>query len=378
MTIRKLTALICVLAIFTCWTINAALAMETPARQAIVFDAQTGTILFEKNADEKMPPSSMSKLMTAYVVFDMLKNGKLKLEDTFKVSQKAWSTQGSKMFIDINTDVKIEDLLRGMIIQSGNDACVALAEGVSGNEESFSDLLNETAAKIGLTSSQFRNSNGWPDPNHYMTARDLLTLGLHLINDFPEYMHYYKETEYTYHKIKQGNRNPLLYGFHGADGLKTGHTDEAGYGLVGTAIRDGRRLIMVVNGLKSMQERADESKRLLEWGFREFKNYKIATPGQTMADVPIWMGEKDKVAVAVKDPVIFTLSNADRGTVNAKVKFTQPVHAPVSKDTAIAVLTVTGAGGFTKDYPLYPVENVAKLGFISRTIKGITYILTGN
>lgn len=354
-----------------------AASVETPAREAIIFDAQTQTELLAKNADEKMPPSSMSKLMTAYVVFDQLKSGKLKLDDTFKISQKAWATQGSKMFVDINSDVKIEDLLRGMIIQSGNDACVALAEGISGNEESFAILMNETAKRIGLTNSYFVNASGWPDPNHYMTARDLLILGQRLIADFPEYMHYYKELDFTYHKIKQGNRNPLLYGFPGADGLKTGHTEDAGYGLVGTALRDGRRVIMVVNGLKSMQERSDESKRLMEWAYREFRNYAIVKPGQVIGEIPVWMGEKDKVSLTAKDDIFLTVANADRANVTIKLKYNQPVVAPIAADQPIAALSVQIGAGQSRDYPLYASENIAKLGLISRITKGIGYILTG-
>ncbi|TAH36582.1 MAG: D-alanyl-D-alanine carboxypeptidase [Alphaproteobacteria bacterium] len=375
MKIRCLFALLGALLIATS---SFAATIETPAREAIILDAQTGTELLSKNADEKMPPSSMSKLMTAYVVFEQLKSGRFKLEDTFHISEKSWATQGSKMFVDINSDVKIEDLLRGMIIQSGNDACVALAEGVSGSEESFAIVMNETAKKLGLTNSYFVNSNGWPNPNHYMTARDLLILAQHLIKDFPEYMHYYKELDFTYHKIKQGNRNPLLYGFPGADGLKTGHTEDAGYGLVGTAIRDGRRVIMVVNGLKSMQERADESKRLMEWAFREFRNYPIVKPGQVVGEIPVWMGEKDKVSLTAKDDIFLTVANADRGNVTIKLKYNQPVTAPVMADQPIAALSVQIGAGAAKDYPLYASENVAKLGLISRITKGIGYILTGH
>lgn len=281
------------------------------------------------------------------------------------------------MFVDIDSDVKIEDLLRGMIIQSGNDACVVLAEGIAGSEDAFANLMNETAARIGLKNSHFANASGWPDPNHRMTARDLSILAMRLINDFPEYMHFYKEIDFTYHGIKQGNRNPLLYGFNGADGLKTGHTDEAGYGLVGTAIRDGRRVIMVVNGLQSMQQRADESKRLLEWGFREFRNYTLFKPGQIVADVPVWMGIAPTVTLITKDGLTVTLPNSAKFNADIKVVYNQPLHAPISKTTPLANLVVDIPGGFHQEYPLYAASEVAQLGWFQRMMRGIRYLLTG-
>ena len=243
----------------------------------------------------------------------------MKLTDTFHVSQKAWAIQGSKMFVDIDSDVKVEDLIRGMIIQSGNDACVVVAEGLAGSEEAFAERMNEKAKEIGLTGSNFRNSTGWPDPNHYMTAKDIAVLVTRLIRDFPEYYHYFAEKEFTWHGIKQGNRNPLLYRTgSGVDGLKTGHTEEAGFGLTASAVRDGRRIVMVVHGLTGMQERADEAGQLLDWAFRETGNYTVATKGAVLAEAPVEYGETKTVPLTVAQDLVLTLPKADREKVTAK------------------------------------------------------------
>ncbi|HYF08364.1 MAG TPA: D-alanyl-D-alanine carboxypeptidase family protein, partial [Acetobacteraceae bacterium] len=230
--------------------------VDTAARQAILVDADTDQVLLEKNPDERMPPSSMSKLMTMYVVFDHLRQGRLQMTQTLPVSERAWRMGGSKMFVDIGTQVAVEDLVRGVIVQSGNDACIVLAEAISGSEQQFAQLMNEYAPRIGLRNSTFRNSTGWPDPEHRTTARDLATLAKRIIADFPDYYRYYNERSFRYNNISQDNRNPMLARVPGADGLKTGHTEEAGFGLTGSAIRNGRRLILVVNGLPSMRSRA--------------------------------------------------------------------------------------------------------------------------
>ncbi|MBL9035103.1 MAG: D-alanyl-D-alanine carboxypeptidase, partial [Rhodospirillaceae bacterium] len=261
--------------------------LVTNAKHAYIVDFQTGSVIYDKMGEERLYPASMSKLMTAYMLFDALKRGDVKLDDTFHVSQKAWSTQGSKMFVDIDSDVRIEDLIRGMVIQSGNDACIVIAEGLAGTEEAFAERMNAKAKEIGLTGSNFRNSTGWPDPDHYMTAKDLATLAMRLIHDFPDYYHFYSEKEFTWHGIKQGNRNPLLYrAGSGVDGLKTGHTEEAGYGLTASAIRDGRRIVMVVQGLTGMQERADETGQLLDWAFRETGNFTVVSKGAILTEAP--------------------------------------------------------------------------------------------
>jgi D-alanyl-D-alanine carboxypeptidase (penicillin-binding protein 5/6) len=271
--------------------------IDTQAKHALVLEADTGAVLLDKLSDERIPPASMSKVMTAYLVFDYLKQGRAKLEDELPVSEKAWRTQGSKMFVQIGSRVKIDDLLRGMIVQSGNDACIVLAEGLAGSTSAFIDQMNEGAKKIGLKNSHFANVDGLPDPDHYMTARDLATLGMRTIKDFPEYFHYYSEKEFTFNtvaannrevSINQGNRNPLLYKDLGADGLKTGHTDEAGYSLLGSVLRDKRRVIVVLSGLPSMKARAQESERLVEWAVREFNNYQLFAAGDKVDDAEVF------------------------------------------------------------------------------------------
>jgi D-alanyl-D-alanine carboxypeptidase (penicillin-binding protein 5/6) len=247
--------------------------LETTAKQAIIVDATTGDVLFNKDSDVKMPTTSMSKVMTMYLVFDALKKKKLELDNAAIISPTARKQEGSRMFVNEGETVKVEDLVRGVIIQSGNDAAVALAEAVAGSESTFAGLMNAKAKELGMTNSNFVNATGLPDPNHYSTAKDLATLAQALIRDFPEYYHYYSETEFTYNKIKQGNRNPLLYRNMGVDGMKTGHTEDAGYGLIASALRDGRRVISVANGLKTMQERADESAKMIEWAYREYGVY---------------------------------------------------------------------------------------------------------
>src|SRR5215510_402786 len=274
--------------------------VSTNAQHVYIVDFQTGAVLYDKMGEERLHPASMSKLMTAYMLFDALKRGDVKLTDTFHVSQKAWAMQGSKMFVDIDSDVKVEDLLRGMIIQSGNDACIVIAEGLAGSEEAFAERMNKKAKEIGLNDSHFVNSTGWPDPDHYMTAKDIAILSRHIIVDFPEYYKYFSEIDFTWHGIKQGNRNPLLYrAGSGVDGLKTGHTEEAGYGVAASAVRDGRRIIMVVHGLNDMQERADEEGQLLDWAYRETGNYTVAKMGAALAEAPVEYGEKPNVPLTV-------------------------------------------------------------------------------
>ncbi|MBD0275106.1 MAG: D-alanyl-D-alanine carboxypeptidase, partial [Acetobacteraceae bacterium] len=281
--------------------------LDTAAKQAFVVDYDTDAVLLEKNADERMPPSSMSKLMTMYMVFDMLKQGRLKLDQELPVSERAWRMGGSKMFVHVGNTVPVEALMRGVIVQSGNDACIVFAEAISGSEQQFAEAMNDKAREIGLTSSTFRNATGWPEPGHMMSVRDIATLSRHLLTDFPEFYPLFSEVEFTYNNIKQGNRNPLLYKNMGVDGLKTGHTEEAGYGLSASAMRNGRRLILVVHGLAGVNERSQESERLLEWGFREFDNMTIAKAGEPIETAPVWLGAAPTVPLTVAADVKVTL-----------------------------------------------------------------------
>ena len=266
---------------WACRAVLPAQAFETAAKAAIILDSRTGVVLFEKNADERMPPASMSKLMTAYMIFDQLKGGRLKLDDEVLVSERAWKMGGSQMFVKVGDRVKVEDLIRGIIIQSGNDACVTMAEAIAGSEEEFARQMTEKAKEIGLTNSTFANATGLDAPDHLMTVRDLAMLARRIITDFPEYFKYYSEREFEYGGIRQPNRNPLLQaGVPGVDGMKTGFTDGSGYGLVATAKRDDRRVITVMAGLQSAGQRRTEGERLLEYGFREFQEYRLFSAGR--------------------------------------------------------------------------------------------------
>ena len=254
--------------------------IQTSAPNVILYDLTTNTTLIDKNSDTPMPPASMSKLMTVYMVFDRLRSGSLNLDDQFLVSRRAWRKGGSKMFVMVNKRVSVKDLLNGIIVQSGNDACIVIAEGISGTEEAFADAMTRKAREIGLKNSSFTNSTGWPDKHHYMSARDIAKLSAKLIQEFPELYKLFSEKEYTYGGIKQGNRNPLLYNDFGADGLKTGYTQISGYGLAASAVRKGRRLLLVINGLKSSRARSSEAARLLDWGFRDTVIYPLFKKGE--------------------------------------------------------------------------------------------------
>ncbi|MBM3540140.1 MAG: D-alanyl-D-alanine carboxypeptidase, partial [Alphaproteobacteria bacterium] len=337
---------------------TASLTPETTAKQAIILDFKTGKVLFEKNADQRMPPSSMSKIMTAYMAFKALKENRLQLDSMLPVSQKAWRIQGSKMFVMVGTQVKVEDLLRGMIIQSGNDACIVLAEGLAGSEEAFAEQMNVEARKIGLTASNFRNASGWPDPDHYTTARDLAILGKRLIADFPEYYKYYSEIDFTYgtddkgKPIKQGNRNPLLYKNVGADGIKTGHTEEAGYGLTASTMRDGRRIVGVFNGWQSMRIRSEESERMMEWAFREWGTYALFKKGETIDKADVWLGTKPTVQLLAPQDVDLTIPRRLRPQLKVVASFDSPIAAPIAPGQEIGRLVITASGLDTMEIPL--------------------------
>jgi D-alanyl-D-alanine carboxypeptidase (penicillin-binding protein 5/6) len=340
--------------------------VDTQARQAILIDYDTGAVLLEKNADDRMPPSSMSKLMTMYVVFDLLKAGRLTLDQQMPVSERAWRMGGSKMFVQIGTQVSVENLARGVIVQSGNDACIVLAEGISGSEQQFAELMNETARRIGLRNSNFRNSTGWPDPEHRMTARDLALLAQRIITDHPEYYRFYNERSFRWNDITQENRNPTLARVPGADGLKTGHTEEAGFGLTASAMRGGRRLILVVNGLNSMRQRGEESERLLEWGFREFDNVVLFRAAETVEEVPVYLGERATVPLVAGRDLIVTLPRQWRRGIQARVRYDSPVPAPVSKGQEIGRLFVSGQGVPTMEVALIAGADVDRLGLLPR------------
>ena len=340
--------------------------LDTGARQAFVMDFDTDTVLLEKNADERMPPSSMSKLMTMYMVFDMLKQGRLKLDQELPVSERAWRMGGSKMFVQIGATVPVEALIRGVVVQSGNDACVVFAEAISGSEQQFAEAMNEKAREIGLTSSTFRNSTGWPDPEHRTTCRDLARLAKRIIADFPEYYAYYNERSYRWNDITQENRNPTLARVPGADGFQTGHTEEAGYGLTASAKRGERRLILVFNGLPTMRARAEESERLLEWAFREFENVSLFRAGETVEEVPVYLGDRRTVPLVGARDVVVTLPRQWRRDLRARLRYYAPVAAPITKGRELGRLEVSGQGVPAMSLPLLAGADVNRLGLMPR------------
>lgn len=340
--------------------------VDTQARHVVMVDFETGATLLEKAPDERMPPASMSKLMTMYVVFDMLRKGRLRLDQTMPISEAAWRMQGSKMFVGLGDQISVENLARGVIVQSGNDACIALAEGISGSEAQFVELMNQTAREIGLTSSTFRNTTGWPHPEHRMTARDLATLARRIITDHPEQYRLYSERSFRWNNITQENRNPLLGRVNGADGLKTGHTEEAGFGLTASARRGDRRLILVVAGLPSMRARAEESERLMEWGFREFENVVLFRAADTIEEIPVWLGERKTVPLVGGRDVVATLPRGWRQSVQARLRFDSPVAAPVAKGQELGRLEVSGRGVPPMALPLYAGADVDRLGLVGR------------
>ena len=351
---------------------------HTIAKQAIMLDYDTGMVMFEKNADERMPTSSMSKTMTMYKVFEALRNGKLSLDTELKVSEKAWRMGGSKMFVEVDDTVRVEDLIRGVAIQSGNDATIVLAEGLAGSEDDFAHSITEKAKEIGMNSSNFKNASGWPDPEHYSTARDLATLSAHIIRDFPEHYHYFAEKEFTYNNISQQNRNPLLFRDIGADGIKTGHTEDGGYGLMASGVRDGRRVILVVNGLADNKERAQESARLLEWGLRGFKNYTLFAKGEEVSAADVALGQSENVPLVARDDVLVTVPLNLKNDLKVDVVYNSPLMAPVQEGDEVAKLKIAIPRGETVEVPLYAGKTVKGLGFVARTLMKTKMLMSGN
>lgn len=352
--------------------------LDTPARNAYVVDLATDTVLLSKAADIPMPPASMSKLMTVFMVFDRLKKGSLNLDDTFLVSEKAWRKGGSKMFVKVGDRIKISDLLRGIIVQSGNDACIVVAEGLGGSEDAFAEMMTRRAKEIGLTNSRFANATGWPHPQHYMSARDLAVLSQRLVTDFPELYKIFAEKTFTYSKIKQRNRNPLLYREIGSDGLKTGHTEEAGYGLAASAARGDRRIVMVVNGLTSIRQRSQESLRMMEWAFRTFKPYALFKKDEVITKADIWLGDAPSVSLMIPEDLRLTLSRTARDKMKVTVKMNNPVAAPVRKGQKLATLVVSAPNFQTREIPLLAGEDVGQLGFVGRIGAAIKHVLWGS
>jgi len=355
---------------------------QTPAPTAILIEAESGSVLFEKSADELVAPASLSKLMTAEVVFNEIKQGRLKPSDTFIVSENAWRRGGapsrtSSMFVPIHSRVTVDELLHSVIIQSGNDACIVLAEGIAGSEDKFAELMVKRARELGLSKSTFGNSNGLPDPRQLMTMRELAKLARHIIATYPDYYRYYGEREFTFNKIRQLNRNPLLAMSIGADGLKTGFTREAGYGLVGSAVQNGLRLIVVVNGLRTEKERADEAKKLLEWGFHNFQSNLLFEEGQIISDAKVFGGEQSSVPLVAQRAVRMMVPRNVREKIIARVVYSGPVPAPVEKGQPIGKLKVWRGDIVALEVPLQASESVGPGNLPRRAFDAATELIIG-
>ncbi len=358
--------------------------ITTAAEHAVLMDAETGDVLWAKDADVAMPPASMSKLMTLEMLFQRLKDGRVKLTDTFPVSERAWRTQGSKSFVELGARIPVEDLIRGIIIQSGNDACMVIAEALGGSMENFATMMNARAKEIGLKQYHFVNPDGLPDPpGQLMSAMDLAKLARHLVRDYPQYYHYFGEREFTWHNIHQPNRNLVLEKFPGADGLKTGHTDAAGYGVTASAVRDGQRLILVLNGLRypgkndwwAEQYRGDEAARIFDMSFREFRHYKLFDATAVVGTAKVFHGTKDSVPLVLGAPLGATMQVDSRKGLKVSVRYDAPVEAPIAKNQRIGTLTVSAPDYPARNYALYAGEAVDRAGIFARGIEGLGLLL---
>lgn len=359
-----------VLALFAL-SVQTALAIETTARAAFVLDYNTGTVLLEKNADTALPPASMSKLMTLNMVFEALEDGRLALDEKLPVSEHAMSYGGSTMFLNTRDRVSVEDLIQGIIVLSGNDACVVLAEALAGSETQFARAMTERAKQLGMNNSTFGNSNGWPHPNQRMSARDLVFLAERLIRHFPQYYGYFAEREFAFDErspANRFNRNPLLKLGIGADGLKTGHTSEAGYGVVGSAEKNGRRIIVMITGLDSEQARASEAEKLMNWGFRQFVEKKILESGQEYGRLDVWLGQKRSVGLVAAKDVTLLLPVRAREGLTAEIVSKTPVAAPIEAGAVLAEMIIEIPEMNPVVVPLVAEEDVAASGFLSRII----------
>jgi len=361
--------------------VSKAAEIDTSAEFAFVTDFGSGKVLMEKEPDTLMKPASMAKIMTVYIAFERIADGSLSLDDTFLISEKAWRKGGSKTFVEVGKEVSVRDLLFGVVVQSGNDSAIAIAEGISGTEEGFAEEMNYVARKLGMENTVFRNSTGWPHLEQHTTARDLNILATALIREFPvdkypELYPMFAEQDFTYNGIKQGNRNPLVYGTQGADGLKTGHTAESGYGLVGSANRDGQRVVMVLNGMKSMKQRSSESRRLIDLMFREFKLYRFYDKDQPVDQANVWLGTKSKIDLVLEEPLHIVMARSDRRKMKVSVNWNDPVPAPITAGQTIGSLVLELPSGKTT-YPLLAAENVDALGMFDRVGEALKYLIFG-
>lgn len=357
-------------------------AIDTKAKNMILVDFETGEYLYQKDIIQPIPPASMSKLMTVYMIFDKLRDGSLSLEDTFKVSENAWrkggaASGGSTMFLAIGDEVSVDQLLKGIIIQSGNDACIVAAENIAGDEDSFVEKMNEKAKALGMHNSNFANVTGLPHPDHKMSVEDLAILARKIIEEFPQFYHIFSQKEFVYNNIKQGNRNPLLYSMPYADGLKTGHTDEAGFCLTASAKKGNRRIIGVMTGLKSNKERSDEADKMMSWAFREYDNYKLKQKGDKIADVDVWYGVDKTVPMVVSDDIVKTLKKSSRNGVKMTAIYDKPIKAPVNMGQQIGVLKIEIPEAEPYMVPLVAGQTINKVGLWGKMKANFKHLLLG-
>ncbi len=379
-------SLICTLFLFFPSVAAIAQGFETTAPIAVLMDGESGTVLFEKNAREPIPPASMTKIMTLYMVFERLKSGALTMDDEFTVSDDAWRRGGfrsgsSTMCLNPNERVRVEDLIRGVIVLSGNDAAITLAENISGSEAAFAQAMTTRAHELGLTSVNFLNSTGWPAEGHEISGLDLARLARMSAQDFPEYYAYYGEKEFGWCKAAPSNRfnrNPLLSLFAGADGLKTGHTNAAGYGLVGSAARDGKRRIVVASGLTSNRERSRQSERLLRAAFREFDVKELFVPDAPIGKIDVFLGTQKTVPVGVKQSVQFGVFKPQIKDVKAEIVYSGPVSAPIEQGQKVGALRITSPDKPPVEVDLFALESVTKKGYFSRVVTGLVRFIQGS
>ena len=364
--------------------------LDTTAKHAIMVEVETGDVLFSKAPDTRMPPASMAKMMTLYVAFEQINEGSLSLEDTTVVSEQAWKrwagSEGSLMFLGVGEEVTVHELLMGIVVSSGNDACTVLAEMLAGTEEAFALWMNEKAAELGMDNSHFENASGWPHPDQHTTVRDLATLAEATVRDFSElYARYYPQRSFTYGKdfrtgdpITQSNRNPLLYRMDGADGLKTGHTEAAGYGLAASAERNGRRLVLVVAGLDSVAARAREAQSILEYGFRAFDTYTLFEAGETVGEADVWLGTAPTLPLMVEQTIKLTLSRRARAGLKMVLSYDNPVPAPIAAGTPVATVNVTAPDLEPLSIPVVAGTSVEQIGGFGRIGAALEYLLFGS
>ncbi len=355
---------------------------ETRANEAFMIDADTGTILFSKNADEPVPPASLAKLMTIEVVFHAIETGRLSLDDKFYVSENAWrkggaGSGGSTMFAEVKSEIPLEDLIQGVIVQSANDGCIVIAEGMAGSEENFAKLMTDRARELGLTKSVFKNATGLPAEGQVVTMHELVLLARHIWQEYPDLYKYFSEPDFTWNGIKQRNRNPLLGMDIGADGLKTGHTEESGYGIVGSIVRGDRRLFVAMSGMSTADQRAEEARKILDWGMRAFEKTKLFDAGEIIGEAKVYGGEKRGVELKANGPLSIFVPITNRDRLKARVVYQGPVQAPVEEGSQVGALKVWIGDTLSQETPVYAAETVGKGAIYQRALDALEELMVG-